>query len=86
LSEQRNATKENVQRKQARTEGERDDSDAEASASESEDEDDTDVPYNPKNLPLGWDGKVCTETVGGVAKTTVLSKLVSLAIAQIARC
>ncbi|GFG37607.1 hypothetical protein Cfor_12689 [Coptotermes formosanus] len=57
LSEQRNATKENVQRKQARTEGERDDSDAEASASESEDEDDTDVPYNPKNLPLGWDGK-----------------------------
>ncbi|PSN31424.1 Splicing factor 3A subunit 3 [Blattella germanica] len=46
-----------VYRKQARTEGERDDSDAEASASESEDEDDTDVPYNPKNLPLGWDGK-----------------------------
>lgn len=57
LSEQRNATKENVQRKQARTEGERDDSDAEASASESDDEDDSDVPYNPKNLPLGWDGK-----------------------------
>jgi hypothetical protein len=24
---------------------------------EDEDEDD-DVPYNPKNLPLGWDGKV----------------------------
>lgn len=63
LSEQRNATKENVQRKQARTEGERDDSDAEASASESEDEDDTDVPYNPKNLPLGWDGKVYTNYV-----------------------
>jgi splicing factor 3A subunit 3 len=63
LSEQRNATKENVQRKQARTEGERDDSDAEASASESEDEDDTDVPYNPKNLPLGWDGKVRTNCV-----------------------
>jgi splicing factor 3A subunit 3 len=63
LSEQRNATKENVQRKQARTEGERDDSDAEASASESEDDDDTDVPYNPKNLPLGWDGKVCTNGI-----------------------
>lgn len=58
VSEQRTATKENVQRKQARTEGERDDSDAEASASESEDEDDSEVPYNPKNLPLGWDGKV----------------------------
>ena len=21
--------------------------------------DDDEVPYNPKNLPLGWDGKVC---------------------------
>ncbi|CAH0389639.1 unnamed protein product [Bemisia tabaci] len=58
LSEQRVATKENVQRKQARTEGERDDSDLEASASDNEDEeDDEDIPYNPKNLPLGWDGK-----------------------------
>lgn len=53
VSEQRAATKENVQRKQARTEGERDDSDAEVSASESEGEDTEDVPYNPKNLPLG---------------------------------
>lgn len=53
VSEQRVATKENVQRKQARTEGERDDSDAEVSASESEGEDAEDVPYNPKNLPLG---------------------------------
>ncbi|XP_068977944.1 splicing factor 3A subunit 3 [Bombus flavifrons] len=57
VSTQRVATKENVQRKQARTEGERGDSDAEASASESEEEDDNEVPYNPKNLPLGWDGK-----------------------------
>lgn len=53
VSEQRTATKENVQRKQARTEGERDDSDAEASATDSEGEDLEDVPYNPKNLPLG---------------------------------
>ncbi len=59
LSEQRTATKENVQRKQARIEGERGDSDAEASASESDEEEDDDIPYNPKNLPLGWDGKVC---------------------------
>uniref|UniRef100_A0A6M2DNM5 Putative splicing factor 3a subunit 3 n=1 Tax=Xenopsylla cheopis TaxID=163159 RepID=A0A6M2DNM5_XENCH len=57
LSEQRSATKENVQRKQARTEGERDDSDVEASASETDEDDADDVPHNPKNLPLGWDGK-----------------------------
>ncbi|KAK8788216.1 hypothetical protein V5799_022008 [Amblyomma americanum] len=56
LSEQRQSTKENVQRKQARTVGEREESDNEISESESEDED-NDVIYNPKNLPLGWDGK-----------------------------
>lgn len=57
LSEQRQATKDNVQRKQARTEGEREDSDAEVSDDESEEDEDNDIPYNPKNLPLGWDGK-----------------------------
>lgn len=58
VSEQRSATKENVQRKQARTGGERDDSDVEASDSDNDDDPDADdVPYNPKNLPLGWDGK-----------------------------
>uniref|UniRef100_A0A0A9Z8Z3 Splicing factor 3A subunit 3 n=1 Tax=Lygus hesperus TaxID=30085 RepID=A0A0A9Z8Z3_LYGHE len=58
LSEQRSATKENVQRKQARTGEERGDSEGEGSSSASEAEDDDDgVPYNPKNLPLGWDGK-----------------------------
>jgi splicing factor 3A subunit 3 len=59
VKEQRAATKENVQRKQARGAGERNDSDVEASDSESEEEEDDadDVPYNPKNLPLGWDGK-----------------------------
>ncbi|XP_060525947.1 splicing factor 3A subunit 3 [Cylas formicarius] len=57
VSAQRAATKENVQRKQARTDGERDDSENEESAEESPDEGDDDVPYNPKNLPLGWDGK-----------------------------
>nr|XP_023020903.1 splicing factor 3A subunit 3 [Leptinotarsa decemlineata] len=54
---QRTATKENVQRKQARTDGERDDSENEESDDDSPDEGDDDVPYNPKNLPLGWDGK-----------------------------
>lgn len=56
LGEQRAATRENVQRKQARAQGEEEDEE-EASASESEDEEDEDIPYNPKNLPLGWDGK-----------------------------
>ena len=60
LGEQRSATRENVQRKQARTEGERDNSDDEDGAgagSDSDNSDEDDIPYNPKNLPLGWDGK-----------------------------
>lgn len=58
VSAQRAATKENVQRKQARTDGERDDSENEESDEESIEDDADDIPYNPKNLPLGWDGKV----------------------------
>lgn len=54
---QRQSTKENVQRKQARTAGEREESDEEVEESEPEEEEETDVIYNPKNLPLGWDGK-----------------------------
>jgi len=58
LSEVRTATRENVERKQARTEFERDDSDNELSEEEQEaGDDEDDIPYNPKNLPLGWDGK-----------------------------
>ena len=69
LSEQRAATKENVTRKQARTAGENEESDEEEQASESDDEDDDDIPYNPKNLPLGWDGKVSIQVfVGPVCK------------------
>uniref|UniRef100_A0A672MT10 Splicing factor 3A subunit 3-like n=1 Tax=Sinocyclocheilus grahami TaxID=75366 RepID=A0A672MT10_SINGR len=57
LGEQRQLTHENVQRKQARTGEERDEEDEEQpSESESEDED-NEIIYNPKNLPLGWDGK-----------------------------
>lgn len=55
LSEQRAATRENVQRKQARTGEEREESDDEHFSDEDSDEED--IPYNPKNLPLGWDGK-----------------------------
>ncbi|XP_053494565.1 splicing factor 3A subunit 3 [Ictalurus furcatus] len=57
LGEQRQLTHENVQRKQARTGEEREEDDEEQpSESESEDED-NEIIYNPKNLPLGWDGK-----------------------------
>lgn len=58
LSEQRAATRENVQRKQARTGEEREDSDDEHFDASDSDDDDDEIPYNPKNLPLGWDGKV----------------------------
>lgn len=70
MTEQRAATKENVQRKQARTDGERDDSENEESDEESPDEADDDVPYNPKNLPLGWDGKVTFTTHNKAKKLT----------------
>ena len=66
LSEQRAATRDNVQRKQARTDGERDEDDdmmAEPASDDSDVDDDNDVPYNPKNLPLGWDGKVTNHAV-----------------------
>ena len=62
LQEQRHLTHENVQRKQARTGEEREEEEEEQiSESESEDEE-NEIIYNPKNLPLGWDGKV-TEIV-----------------------
>ena len=57
VNSQRVATKENIQRRQARTECEREESEDEVSDVESVDDDKDDIPYNPKNLPLGWDGK-----------------------------
>ena len=48
---------ENVERKQARTDAEREESDDEDVVEEVEEEPEDDIPYNPKNLPLGWDGK-----------------------------
>ncbi|XGW08369.1 hypothetical protein V3C99_011023, partial [Haemonchus contortus] len=56
LMEERDATRENVERKQARTVGENEDDDEEPQV-ESDEEENDGVPYNPKNLPLGWDGK-----------------------------
>lgn len=57
LSEIRHDTQENVQRKQARTGQEREEEDDEALDNEEEEDEDDEVIYNPKNLPLGWDGK-----------------------------
>ena len=58
LGEQRAATRDNVQRKQARTGEEREESDDEHISDDESDDDENEIPYNPKNLPLGWDGKV----------------------------
>ena len=57
LSEQRHDTQENVQRKQARTGQEREDEEDEALDNEEDEDEDDEIIYNPKNLPLGWDGK-----------------------------
>ncbi|TPP58495.1 Splicing factor 3A subunit [Fasciola gigantica] len=59
----RESTIENVQRRQARVGFERDEEDADADKGVGgdggigADDEDDDIPYNPKNLPLGWDGK-----------------------------
>lgn len=57
LADHRQATIENVQRKQARTAEERNDSDEDLSDADDDGPDTNDIAYNPKNLPLGWDGK-----------------------------
>ncbi|VDN98192.1 unnamed protein product [Rodentolepis nana] len=71
LNEHRAATIENVQRRQARTLAEREAEDEEsdtendlttanvnsANTDANGDAEEDDIPYNPKNLPLGWDGK-----------------------------
>ncbi|EJD73821.1 hypothetical protein LOAG_18785 [Loa loa] len=56
LSDEREATKENVERKQARGVGENMEEEEDINDMSDDDEDDS-IPYNPKNLPLGWDGK-----------------------------
>jgi splicing factor 3A subunit 3 len=57
LGEERENTKSNIERKQARgTTAERDE-DAEVEDDGESESDDEDRPYNPLNLPLGWDGK-----------------------------
>jgi splicing factor 3A subunit 3 len=66
LQEVRMLTRENVERKLARTATELEEEDEEETAAlegdddndEEEEEENSDLPYNPKGLPLGWDGKV----------------------------
>uniref|UniRef100_A0A8C5LVU5 Splicing factor 3a subunit 3 n=1 Tax=Leptobrachium leishanense TaxID=445787 RepID=A0A8C5LVU5_9ANUR len=57
LGEQRHLTHENVQRKQARTGEEREEEEEEQISESESDDEDNEIIYNPKNLPLGWDGK-----------------------------
>ncbi|CAG9534251.1 unnamed protein product [Cercopithifilaria johnstoni] len=56
LNDEREASKENVERKQARGIGENVEEEEDINDMSDDDEDDS-IPYNPKNLPLGWDGK-----------------------------
>ena len=59
LGQQRSSTIDHVQLKQARTVDEREEDEEDVVNEESdEDDEDDEVVYNPKNLPLGWDGKV----------------------------
>ena len=63
--EQRAATRENVERRLARTAdelAEEDSDEGEVSDPGEASDDEEVVPYNPKNLPLDWDGKVHTHT------------------------
>ncbi len=54
LGEERQATRENVERKQARTSDElEEDDDADVAGHEDSDDEEEQVLYNPKNLPLG---------------------------------
>lgn len=57
VGEERGGTRENVERRQARTVGEDEEDDEVDTQLPSDEEEDNAVPYNPKNLPLGWDGK-----------------------------
>jgi splicing factor 3A subunit 3 len=48
-----------VERKQARTADElEEDEEPDEAVSDSDSDEGETIPYNPKNLPLGWDGKV----------------------------
>ena len=80
LSEQRAATLDNVRRKQAKAGEDNEDDDdvggGDISDEDSEPEDDGLI-YNPKNLPLGWDGKV-SDKKSNIKKTQIFNLAYSL--------
>ena len=53
VGEERQATRENVERKQARTADELEEDEEENLIADDSDDEDEQVLYNPKNLPLG---------------------------------
>ena len=53
VSEERQATRENVERKQARTANELEDDEEDNAMDEDTDDEDEQILYNPKKLPLG---------------------------------
>lgn len=57
LGEERQATRENVERKQARSAQELEEDEEDDMMADDSDEEDEQTLYNPKDLPLGWDGK-----------------------------
>lgn len=57
VSEERQATRENVERKQARTANELEDDEEDGAVDEESEDEEEQILYNPKKLPLGWDGK-----------------------------
>ena len=58
FGEQRSATKDNVERRLARTAEELQEEEMEETVVSDDEDDEEKVLYNPKNIPLGWDGKV----------------------------
>ena len=58
FGEQRSATKDNVERRLARTAEELQEEEMEEAVISDDEDDEERVLYNPKNIPLGWDGKV----------------------------
>lgn len=57
FGEQRSATKDNVERRLARTAEELQEEEMEEAVISDDEDDEERVLYNPKNIPLGWDGK-----------------------------
>ena len=69
VSEERQATRENVERKQARTSDELEDDEEEGGAHEESDDEEEQALYNPKKLPLGMCRLTLHESTSFIQKT-----------------